>query len=222
MLEVETNNDFVFSISTRCENDSHTQIPINCVRSIRNHYPNSDIFIVDSNSPVKTHINDLKEMGCIISELENLNYESGAMWETYNKIKKDKYIFLQDSILLLGNIDEFIKKDVAIFGNLISNWEGCGQEHIEWIHQNILNSDYRLENLSNGFNLVQYNSFIVSRNILNKFKDKNLDKILPLNKIGSCGMERILGIALSLEGYPINEEIQVHRNLIQKTLTYRQ
>lgn len=217
-----TENNFIFSISTACQNEDHCEIPINCVKSIRNFYPNSEIYIVDSNSSEKSHIPILKKMGCIISDLNNLNYEAGAMWDTFDKIKRDKYIFLQDSILLLGNIDEFINKDVAIFGNMYSNWYGCSQVHIDWIVSNILNSDYRLENLTNGFNLVQYNSFIISQEILNKFKNKNLHKILPINKIGSCGMERILGIALTLEGYPIHQEMQVHRHLLQKTLIYRQ
>ena len=217
-----SNNNFIFSICTRCENETHIQIPINCVTSIRKFYPDSEIYIVDSNSPIKSHIPILKEMGCMISDLENTNYESGAMWDTYNKIEKDKYILLQDSHILLGNIDEFINKDVSILGEVIYNWDGCSQENIDWIVSNILNSDYRLENLTDGFKLVQYNSFIVSRDILSKFKNKNLDKILPINKIGSCGMERILGIALTLEGHPIHQGMQVSRNLIEKILMNRQ
>jgi hypothetical protein len=219
---METKNDIIFSISTKCENEKHCQIPINCVESIRKFYPESDIYIVDSNSPIKSHISILEKMGCQISELNNLNYEAGAMWDTFTKIDKKKYIFLQDSTLLLGNIDEFIAKDMAVFGNIISNWDGCGQHHINWIKENILKSDYRLEDLKNGFKLVQYNCFIVSKEILIKFKNKNLDKIQPINKVGSCGMERILGIALTLEGYPIHNEIKVPNNLFLKKLTYRQ
>jgi len=217
---MKTNKDFIFSISTRCETDAHTQLSINCVKNIRNFYPDSEIFIVDSNSPIKNHIEPLKEMGCVISDLENINYESGAMWDTYNKFEKDSYIFLQDSILLLNNIDEYIKKDVSIFGRIYSNWAGCGQEHIDWINQNLLNSNYSIP--EQGFNLVEWNSFIVSREILNKFKQKNLDKIKPTNKVGSCGMERILGIALNSEGYIINDEIRIPENFYQKTHIYRQ
>lgn len=216
------NNNFIFSVSTRCENESHCEIPINCVLSIRKFYPDSEIYIVDSDSPILSHISTLKDMGCQISDLKNINYESGAMWDTFKNKEKDKYIFLQDSISLLGNIDDFISKDVSVFGNIYSEWYGCGIEHIEWIKNNITNSDYRLEDIVNGFNIVQYNSFIVSKEILKKFKNKKLDKIQPTNKIGSCGMERILGIALTLEGYHINHEIQISSHLVNKKLTYRQ
>jgi hypothetical protein len=214
------NKSLIFSISTRCENELHTQLPINCVKSILNFYPDAEIVIVDSCSPNKTHIPVLKDLGCIISDLDNVNYEAGAMWDTFSKFDRDYYIFLQDSMVLLGNIDEFINNEVTSVGNLIPNWEGCEPFHIEWVRDNINKSEYYF--LETGFNILQYNSMIVSKNILNKFKSKNLDKILPINKIGSCGMERIFGISLQLEGYPINENSLLPKHLIQKTWTHRQ
>jgi hypothetical protein len=220
MISTKEQKSFVFSISTRCEDENHCQIPINCVKSIRTFYPDADIFVVDSNSPIKNHIEPLKEMGCLISDLKNINYESGAMWDTYNKIEKDSYVFLQDSILLLGNIDDYINEELSIFGRIYPNWIYCGQHHIDWVNENMLKTDY--PPIKEDFNIVEWNSFIVSRKILNKFKDKNLDKILPTNKIGSCGMERILGIALNFEGYTISEDIRIPENLYKKTFTYRQ
>ena len=220
MSIMEINKTFIFSITTRCEEDIHTQLPINCVKSIREFYPDSEIVIVDSNSPNRNHIPILIEMGCIISDFNNINYEAGSIWDTFNKFNRDIYIFLQDSMVLLGNIDEFINKELTVIGGIIPNWEGCNMTHVDWVRNNIVKSDYSF--LENGFNILQYNSMIVSREILDKFKSKNLDKILPINKTGSCGMERIFGIALLLDGHTINENIKLPENLIQKTWINRQ
>jgi hypothetical protein len=213
-MDVDCKN-IIFSISTRCENESHTSLALNCVKSIKKYYPDSEIVVVDSNSPDKSHIDKLKEYDCIISDLKNVNYEAGAIWDTYNKFNKKTYVFLQDSMVLLGNIDEFLVKDYVVLGNIYSNWFGCDDRTIKWIKENVSKTKY--QTAPENFNMVQYNSMIISRDILDKFKSKNLDKILPIDKVGSSGMERIFGIALTLEGHPISKETQLPQNLINKT-----
>ena len=215
-----TINDVVFSISTRCETKSHCQLPIACVLSIKNIYPDSKIVIVDSNSPEKSHIPELINLGCEISDLENINYETGAMWDTFEKVKKQRYVFLQDSMLLLGNIDPFLQKEFTSLGDIHYNWYGAGDRHIDWVRNNIKLSDYLF--METGFSILQYNSMIISDSLLEKMKLKKLNKVLPVNKVGSCGMERLLGMVLSQEGFPISDSNQLPQTLIKKICMDRQ
>jgi hypothetical protein len=214
------NKSFIFSISTRCETETHCTLPIDCVKNIQTHYPDCEIVIVDSNSPSNSHLNTLNNMGCTISDLINVNYEAGAIWDTFSKYDRDYYIFLQDSMLLLGNIDFCFEKEVTMVGDIHHSWSGCENQHIDWIKENISLSNYGL--FDENFYILQYNSMIVSKNLMLKFKSNNLDKILPINKIGSCGTERTFGIALSYEGFPADASIQLPQHLIKKTWMNRQ
>lgn len=220
MSEHPSDKKFIFSICTRCENDSQTKLPIDCVKHIKFFYPHADIAVVDSDSPVQSHISKLKEMGCFISDIKNNNYEAGAIWDTYSKYDRDAYVFLQDSMLLLGTIDKYLYNDITVIGDMSHNWSYCNEHHINWARENITKSNYTF--MEEGFRLVQYNSMIISKKLMSKFKSKNLDKVLPNSKIGSCSMERIFGIALTLEGYEINEKIHLPKYLIQKLSVQRQ
>jgi hypothetical protein len=213
------NPNYIFGISTRCENEEQSNLPITCVKSIREFYPDADIFIVDSDSPVNYHIEPLLELGCIISNKKNHNYEAGMIWETYLKFNRDVYIFMQDSMILKGNIDEYFTKDVTVIGEIYAGSYGNGEPVQNWIVENIEKTEY---DLIDNYNMVQYNSMIIQKNVMDKLKTKKLDTALPTNKYGSCGMERLFGIALTHEGYHISESIQLRQNLIHKSWINRQ
>ena len=212
----------VFSICSRCETIDHINSLYNCVNSIRKFYNDADIVIVDSNSPNKNHLDTLRNDNCFISDICNTNYEAGAIWDTFKNYNKNTYIFLQDSMILLENIDEYLNSDITILGGIYRNWESAGidSEFANWSRQNMTYSDYK--HLDSGFTIVQYNSMIISKSLLQKLKDNKLDLVLPTNKIGSCATERTFGIALAQEGYTDLAKCQLPQNLIYKQWLNRQ
>ena len=212
----------IFSICSRCENANHVAALYKCVDSIRKFYSEVDIAIVDSNSPSRDHLTELQSKNCFISELRNTNYEAGAIWDTFKLHDKEIYVFMQDSMELLSNIDDFLNSDIVILGGIYRDWEAAGvvSEFSDWSRQNIINSEYN--HLDGGFTIVQFNSMIISKSLLQKLKDKKLDLVLPTNKVSSCSMERILGIALAQEGYPDLAKYQLPQNLIYKQWMNRQ
>jgi hypothetical protein len=212
--------DVVFSICTRSETKEHSKLPIECVKSIKAIYPEAEIFIVDSNSLYREHFSKLIELGCTISDLENLNYEAGAIWETFRKVDKSKYVFMQDSMVLLENIDEYLEKKFVTFGGIHANWILTTDQIYNWGKEKIQLSDYSF--MDDGFNILQYSSMIISRDLLSKMKAKNFDKVLPTNKIGSYAMERLFGIVLKQEGIEISCENELPHTRIKKIWMDRQ
>jgi hypothetical protein len=212
----------IFSICSRCENIEHVNALYRCVNSIRKFYTDAEIVIVDSNSPSREHLIDLQTNNCFISELRNINYEAGAIWDTFKSYDKEIYVFLQDSMELLENIDDYLHSEIVVLGGIYRDWESAGviSEFSDWSRQNIINSDYI--HLDSGFTIVQFNSMIINKQLLQKLKDKKLDLVLPTNKVSSCSMERVFGIALAQEGYEDLAKHQLPQNLIHKQWMNRQ
>ena len=52
--------------------------------------------------------------------------------------------------------------------------------------------------------MLQFNSMICKKTVLDKLKSKKLDLILPTNKNESQAMERVFGMALHHEGYDVS------------------
>ncbi len=212
----------LFSVVSRCNTQKDSEDAVDCIKNIRQHHPNSDIVLVDSSSPSKVHFEEVRNYGCFIEDIQNNNYETGAMWSVYfaKKYNRDYYVFIQDSITVLGDLTPYFSRDVSIVDYCIG-WQYCEQRHMDWAKQNLQYTDYTY--IESEFPIVQYNSLIVSRSVLDKLHSKQLYNILPEKKYQSEAMERILGLCLYQEGYLQNpESLKISHNLINKTWKHRQ
>ena len=85
---------------------------ISSVEKIKKFHPNSQIIIVDANSPNKDYIDLVKAMdnSIIIEDIKNNNYEPGGIVYAFKKYKNffDSFFFLQDSVLINNKIDEIL------------------------------------------------------------------------------------------------------------------
>jgi hypothetical protein len=77
---------------------------ISSVEKIKKYYPNNQIIIIDSSSPNKDYQRIIKDIdnSIVIEDIDNKNYETGAIIYAFKKYKNcfDSFLFLQDSILL--------------------------------------------------------------------------------------------------------------------------
>lgn len=188
-------NKLVFSITTKCMDLVHIEDIIKCVKSIRKFHPNDKIVIVDSDSPNRDYMDEVKHINNLhIEDIKNTGYETGAMWYVYNNYIAENYMFMQDSMYLTRSIEPFIGSELKIISTT-ENWHYATEENHEFAKKYMPKSKYKYRD--SNFKIVQYNSCLVKRKVLDQLKNNNFDKIIPYNKIGSCAMERITGIAFT-------------------------
>jgi hypothetical protein len=215
-----TNKEILFSIVSKCTEEIHQKSIISSVRSIRKYYPKAEIVVVDSDSQLKSHFRILKLYGCTIEDIGNTNYEFGAMWYVYEKYPRECYFFLQDSMILKTPIDQYLDQEICVI-NFFDGWENSKEEHKNWAKEVLKDTDYSY--VEEDFKMVQYQSFIIKRYILDKLKDKKLNLIKPIIKNHSEAMERIIGIALTEDGYFNNpKNLNTLEDVVEKVWYNRQ
>jgi hypothetical protein len=191
----------IFAITCRCENDTHKSDIVSLVHSIlRLHSDGEKIVVVDSSSPDKSYFEEIADPRVIIHDINNTNYELGTIKFVYTNYNADKYIFLQDSIQVKDSLKEYYRDDLRLVNfnrsnmRVVSDWYGCNRHHIAWVKNCIPKTN--LGPIPKSFELVFACSFLVSRALLQHLYENGLKDIEVRDKIGSCGMERVLGIGL--------------------------
>ncbi len=132
---MDTKKAFVIA----CYHDGSNDSIFKCVNSILKYYKLPKIVVVDSNSPNKTYFNKLKKKKVIVYDANNKNYDSGAYWYAFKKLKKVKFFyFLQDSVIFKKNLSKHEKKDLTTFRYFLS-LNKVGGRKLEKTSKNIKN-----------------------------------------------------------------------------------
>lgn len=180
-----------------CRYDPARPVVIAAVESIRRHHPDAEIVVVDSDSPDKSYFGPLCRLGARIEDVGNRHYEAGALWHVYERFERDYYFFLHDTMLVTGNLDHLRRHELSGF-MYWDDWSGCSPEHIEAGHRLIERCDYPY--LERGFHMVFGGMLFCRRTVLDRLRARRFHHVLPSNKVESCAMERLFGIALEHEG----------------------
>lgn len=181
-----------------CRFDPRRPIVFESVRAIRRFHPNAEIVVVDSASPDKSHFAELRRLGVTVDDVDNRNYEAGALWHVYRKHVRDQYVFLQDAVILRDRLDDLLQHDVS--GMMwTDSWDGCEPKHLDWARGALANSDYHW--MDSGFRMVFGCMSFCRREVLDRLAAKHFDRVLPSDKTGSEAMERLFGIAFEQEGF---------------------
>lgn len=195
-------------------------IIIKNIESIKQFHPEASIAIIDSCSQNKSYIDIIKKQpyeNVYIEVVCNQQYEYGAFMHSYAKYKNfyDIFIFIQDSLILTGPIDEQLKlakenNIVCLLGHL--HFNGCdGCEEI---------MDIKKIHYPNNKLMTVWNSFIINNFTFNKAINSSIFNAIkpPTNKNGSRGWERAWTIVWENAGI----EIAVATQNIQKIFLNRQ
>ena len=194
----------LFSIVSKCDEEIDVEIFNRCVDSIIKFHPESEIIIVDSGSKIRTQYDRFRNNEKIhIEEINNKNYETGAIWYVYENYINDTYVFLQDSMEICEPLTRYFIYDVVYMTN-DSGWPDIENiEHV-WAREQMENIDYNFIERDRGYTMFRYNSGILKRNTLTKLKEKKLNTLLPTHKRHSQAMERIFAMCLHHEGYDVS------------------
>ena len=175
------------------------------VASARKYMPHERVLVVDSDSDDKSYIREVTAMDAEVADIANHNYETGAWWYAYNNYPHEWFFYLvQDSCEFLHSMHWAKDYEVSALMT-VPSWSLAGPQHYEWALENIKKSDYEL--CWDRFVCMFGSMMFIHRSLLDKIRAKNFYKVLPTDKVGSCAMERLWGIALSHEGYSTVPEV---------------
>lgn len=207
---------------------------VGCVKSIRRHYPNDLIVVVDSDSDDKSYFGEVGKYDAIIEDVSNKNFVNGALWHCFKKYKDQQFFYvIQDSMKVKMNFDYVEDRDftcIASFPNTCwaENFEGGGLEHRRLAKELISKTDYNYLESDVDWHPVFGNSVFISRTLLERLHKKGYDKCLGTNKQGEESTERIWGMVLYQEGIDVKSscimDTPIHTKpnpIISKTWLYR-
>jgi len=221
-------NKVAFGICCRCTNETTKSDITKLVKSIYSFHPNADIHVVDSSSPDKSYMEQLK--GVTIHDIENRNYESGMIWHVYQNVIADTYVFLQDSCNITGSLSPFFNDDLRIIPwkkpdfkgeserGTVPGWSFCQERHRKKIQELIGRTKYKV---INDFEIILCNVFLTQRKIMDSFYDKNLHLALADSKLGSEATERTFGMAFYQENIKDFSKRLFPYGLVRKTMRRR-
>lgn len=184
-------------------------------------YKNADIIVIDSDSE-DTSIYEQLESNKIYAKVsilysKNVNYELGAWKIAYkNYPNYSHYMFIQDSTLPIVKLIYDDLDDSTIY---TWYWPYGFKDHPELLTSGVaeyLTKGTKIEQeflkyMDIEFNIAANNSFVANNTATNNLL--NVFKKLPVCKLGSCSMERLLGLAVML----LKIETRDMRQYFQKT-----
>ena len=198
-----------------CKFNPTNRVLFDCIDSILEHHKDASITLIDSDSEDKSYFKQIEDRVNII-DLKNKNWMSGAIWHAYENLDFENYFFIQDSVLIKDNLDDLVDKDISsvrYFNSgdrlggfpLIADWgQGFDTAEQRSFVSEMFKKHTPYEILPRFIGLFGPMMFC-KRSVLDKLKENNFDKILPWDKITTCGMERAWGLALAQEGYDIKK-----------------
>lgn len=182
-----------------CRYVSGNPVVLRAVESAKRVMPSERILVVDSDSPDKSYFEAVRALGATVDDAKNTHYETGAWWHAYENYEEDFYFFLHDSCEILLPLDGFRELDLSALTTMYS-WDHARIDHLVWgLHQfgqHVPDWEMALW----GFQSPLGCMFNIHREFLSKLRDDGFHNILPTDKVGSCAMERLWGIALVKAG----------------------
>lgn len=180
-----------------CRYDPERPVVLAAVESLRRHHPDAEIVVVDSDSPDKSYFGAVEALGATVLDVGNRHYEAGALWHLHRTFEREHYFFLHDTMIASGNLDHLRRHDVSGF-MYWDGWKGCDPCHLDAGRSLLARCEYPY--LEDGFHMVFGGMLFVKRRVLDRLAERGFDRVLPSDKVGSCAMERLWGIALQHEG----------------------
>jgi len=172
-----------------------------CIESIRAHHVNDPIIICDSCSDDKSYFDCVWDENIQICDIQNRHYMDGVVWYAHENFPHvTHYIFLQDSIELMGSLLPWIGDDFVGVRWFPSHYDDDRDRRMMSLMASLLEWD-----VPNDMMGLFGPMMIIPRPILEKLYNMGMSKILPETKKESNSMERVWGYVLSRMGIDITE-----------------
>ena len=175
--------DLVIVLCTRITDDGQTNKALaNAIQSIKQHVgldASKRLVIVDSNSADKSYMDEYKEDFIHIEDIGNKNYEAGAWYHAYKKYIAKRYLFLHDSTVLTGPLDQFENSTVGLY-RYEDSWTLATPEERQWAEEALLDTEWK--RVPDKFTMVLGSIFYAQKVVLDYLDSKGAFKHLPTDK----------------------------------------
>lgn len=165
--------------------------------SINLYNPNSEIIIVDSNSPKKEYLDVAKSFYKAKIIEQNSNYELGAWRLATNTFERESYLFLQDSMIQINSLTPDMLNSQFLVVEGIRHWAGASESVIRIVTDIASQAGIQIDKDFYGI----CGSMMLIKNTLWRELDKCIINFLPTNKAESEACERILGVMMTHLGF---------------------
>ena len=183
----------------------------NVVSQLVKLHPTERILVIDSYSNDQSYMDDISQYSNVVLAEENQHFMDSAIWFAYFTFPDEEhYFFLQDSMEIHKNLNEFKNQEFTSFmwfpvdRELLAKGRGWHNPEQKDYARNVLaeNTDFEFpEEFIGLFGIT----FACQRHVLTKLHERGMSKILPRNKQEMCATERLWGICLKQIGIDITE-----------------
>lgn len=183
-----------------CHNVPGMSRIVRAVKSAREHMPEERILVVDSASPDKSYMEEVRTLGAEIADINNKHYEAGAWWYAFKTYPEEqRYYCIHDSCFFTGSLHAFASANTPVSTMLaLRGWHGEGQS---FASEFLPHTKYKVPT-DNNFSLLLGTMMFIDRSLVERLLASGATKLLPRSKGESQAMERVIGIVLAQEGYP--------------------
>lgn len=160
-----------------CYNTENNNFITPLIVDIKKHHENPTIFVVDSDSPDKSYMDEAVRLGATVFDIANKHYHWGAYWYIYDRYENvfDYFYCLHDSIKVKGNLDELMNGSslLKIHTYFHGSYAGGGDVAAEHLTK-LTNIPLKPHNLC-----VAGCMFLAHKKVMEAIQSTGLDRVLP-------------------------------------------
>ncbi len=197
-----------------CRFDPERPVVFDCVASIREHHPDDQIVVVDSDSGDLSYQDRLiDELGAIPVSEANRNYAQGAYRWAYEHTTPAAEFFalIHDSLIVNANLHHLQDSELTTvrwFGAPPNPW-GCDESGTDISVWGAAQAREHMGlDIPGEFKGVFGPMWFCQRKVLDDLAGLGFFDILPMSAFEQQGMERLTGIALTHLGYDVTRALQ--------------
>jgi hypothetical protein len=195
-----------------CKFDPARPVVFDCVRSIREFYPDVKVVVVDSASDDKSYLAKLRdEFGCVTLDVDNRHYAVNGYFLAYQEFPdEDFYACIHDSLMIRGNLDGLLEHPFTAVRHFdqppnLWGWDADGVCLSEWGARELRRIGIGCPGQFTG---IMGPMWFCQPHVMRELEQAGFFTILPEDKFELCGFERVAGIVFKSLGYEPSRSIQ--------------
>lgn len=191
-----------------CKFDRIRPVVVECVRRLREHNPEVDVLVVDSDSEDQTYFAEVLALGATVTVLGNRNYASGAYawaYRTSEQRDADEFWLLADSLMVNAPIKTTGDLTTVRWFQNSWGWDEDGTPLQVWGGEQLARLGLPLPGQFRG---VFGPMWFCTRQVMVDLEDIGYFDLLPTTKCEQSALERVTGIVLEHLGYDVTNSLQ--------------
>lgn len=193
-----------------CKFDPSRPVVIESVRRLREHHPEVDVIVVDSDSEDRSYFAEVEALGATVADAKNRHYSIGAFRLAAGMVGYyDRFWFLFDSLYINRplELDDSPLTTVRYFQHPPTPWgaDQYGADLFFWGAAALGRIGIDCPPIYAG---VFGPMWFCSDQVVEALTRIGFWGLLPDDKWQACAMERVIGIVLERLGYDVRHSLQ--------------